>query len=101
LLGLFSIPSVHLRQSLGEERALGLALVLLALGCGVRWFGELALILGTVLGSAGIAVMNVIMPALARKRFGPPRMGLVMGVYALMLGVGAVLGPVPRSPCFR
>lgn len=101
LLGLFSIPGVRLRQSLGEERALGLALVLLTLGCGVRWFGELALILGTVLGSAGIAVMNVIMPALARKRFGPPRMGLVMGVYALMLGVGAVLGASASFPLFQ
>ncbi|MEN5267251.1 MFS transporter [Stenotrophomonas sp. TWI587] len=101
LLGLFSIPGVRLRQSFGEERAVGLALVLLALGCGVRWFGEPGLILGTVLGSAGIAVMNVIMPALARKRFGPPRMGLVMGVYALMLGVGAVLGASASFPLFQ
>ncbi|MFD2883650.1 hypothetical protein ACFS4T_16600 [Pseudomonas lini] len=42
--------------------------------------------MGTIVGSAGIAVMNVIMPVLARKRFGPQRMGMVMGVYALMLG---------------
>lgn len=101
LLGLFSIPGMRLRQYFGEERALGLALVLLAFGCGVRWLGELALIFGTVLGSAGIAVMNVIMPALARKRFGPQRMGMVMGVYALMLGVGAVLGASASFPLFQ
>lgn len=91
-LGVFSIPGVKLRQRLGEERALFFALSVLVVGCGIRWFGKMGLIVGTVLGSAGIAVMNVIMPALARKRFGPARMGMVMGMYALMLGVGAVLG---------
>lgn len=101
LLGIFSIPGAKLRQWLGEERELFLGLTLLVLGCGVRWFGEAALIVGTILGSAGIAVMNVIMPALARKRFGPQRMGMVMGVYALMLGVGAVLGASMSFPLFR
>ncbi|AHC45616.1 MULTISPECIES: MFS transporter [Pseudomonadota] len=101
LLGIFSIPGVHLRRWLGEERALFLALMLLVIGCGIRGFGETALILGTVIGSAGIAVMNVIMPALARKRFGPQRMGMVMGIYALMLGVGAVLGAAGAFPLFQ
>lgn len=101
LLGIFSIPGVRLRQWLGEERALFLALLLLIAGCGVRWFGETALIFGTILGSAGIAVMNVIMPALARKRFGPQRIGMVMGIYALMLGVGAVLGASGSFPLFK
>lgn len=101
LLGIFSIPGVRLRQALGEERSLLLALLLLVAGCGIRWFGETALIAGTVLGSAGIAVMNVIMPALARKRFGPQRMGMVMGIYALMLGMGAVLGASGAYPLFQ
>ena len=101
LLGIFSIPGVRLRQWLGEERALFLALLLLIAGCGVRWFGETALIVGTILGSAGIAVMNVIMPALARKRFGAQRMGMVMGLYALMLGVGAVLGASGSYPLYQ
>lgn len=101
LLGLFSIPGVKLRLWLGEERALGLALTLLILGCGARAFGEAGLIVGTVVGRAGIAVMNVIMPALARKRFGASRMGLVMGVYALMLGAGAVLGAGASFPLFE
>ncbi|HIE3983662.1 MFS transporter [Serratia marcescens] len=101
LLGIFSIPGVRLRQWLGEERALFMALLLLIMGCGVRWFGEAALIAGTILGSAGIAVMNVIMPALARKRFGPHRMGMVMGIYSLMLGSGAVLGASGSFPLFE
>ncbi|KLD75350.1 MFS transporter [Xanthomonas hyacinthi] len=100
-LGIFSIPGVRLRQRFGEERALFAALAVLVVGCGIRWFGQAGLILGTVLGSAGIAVMNVIMPALARKRFGPQRMGMVMGIYALMLGVGAVLGASVSFPLFH
>lgn len=101
LLGVFSIPGVHLRRWLGEERALFLALLLLTVGCGLRWWGVPGLIAGSVLGSAGIGVMNVIMPVLARKRFGPERMGLVMGVYALMLGAGAVLGACGTLPLFE
>lgn len=101
LLSIFSIPGVWLRQYFGEERTLFCALALLCLGCGVRGFGEGALIAGTVLGSAGIAVMNVVMPALARKRFGPQRMGMVMGIYALMLGMGAVLGASLAFPLFQ
>jgi len=101
LLGIFSIPGVELRQIMGEERALFVALLLLMLGCGIRWFGEASLIAGTILGSTGIAVMNVIMPALAKKRFGVQRMGMVMGIYALMLGVGAVLGASASFPLFQ
>ncbi|BCL73905.1 MFS transporter (plasmid) [Vibrio nigripulchritudo] len=101
LLGIFSLAGVHLRRRFGEERALFLALTLLTLGCGVRWLGEGALILGTVIGSTGIAVMNVIMPALARKRFEPQHIGMVMGIYALMLGVGAVLGAASSFPLFQ
>jgi len=101
LLGTCSIAGVKLRQIMGEERALCAALVLLAAGCGLRGFGETALIVGTILGGAGIAVMNVIMPVLAKKRFGAQRMGLVMGTYALMLGVGAVLGASASFPLFQ
>jgi len=101
LLGVFSIAGVKLRHRMGEERALFAALLLLVVGCGIRWFGEVALIIGTMLGGAGIAVMNVIMPVLAKKRFGVQRMGMVMGIYALMLGVGAVLGASASLPLFQ
>ncbi|OOW00679.1 MFS transporter [Pseudomonas sp. MF4836] len=101
LLGLFSMAGVRLRHWLGEERALFFALILLSMGCSVRGLGEPGLIVGTFVGSAGIAVMNVIMPVLARKRFGPQRMGMVMGIYALMLGAGAVLGASASLPLFQ
>jgi len=96
LLGVFSIAGVKLRHAFGEERALFAALLLLTVGCGVRGLGEVALIIGTILGG-----VNVIMPVLAKKRFGAQRMGMVMGVYALMLGVGAALGASASFPLFQ
>lgn len=101
LLGIFSIPGVYLRRKWGEERTLFFALCFLTIGCSVRWFGETNLIIGTIIGSAGIAIMNVIMPALARKRFGSTKMGFVMGIYALMIGVGAVIGASGSIPLFH
>ncbi|HBP4890014.1 TPA: MFS transporter [Pseudomonas aeruginosa] len=101
LLGIFSMAGVRLRHWLGEERALFFALLLLTVGCSVRGLGEPGLIAGTIVGSAGIAVMNVIMPVLARKRFGPQRMGMVMGIYSLMLGAGAALGASVTLPLFQ
>lgn len=100
LLSVFSITGVKLRQRFGEERALFLALALLCLGCAVRGMGEMMLLVGTAIGSIGIAIMNVIMPALARKRFQPRQMGSVMGIYALMLGVGAVIGASGAFPLY-
>ncbi|AOA59972.1 hypothetical protein BFG52_10765 [Acinetobacter larvae] len=101
LLGGCCYLGIVFRQKLGEEKSLFWALILLSLGCAVRYFGETGLILGTILGSTGIAVMNVIMPALAKKRFPPQSIGLVMGIYALMLGVGAVLGASMSFPLFQ
>jgi len=86
---------------MGEERALFTALVLLVMGCALRWLGAPGLIAGTLLGTAGIAVMNVIMPVLAKKRFGFQRMGMVMGVYALMMSLGVVLGASASFPLFQ
>jgi len=101
LLGICSTAGIQLRHRMGEERALFVALVLLVAGCGLRGFGAAGLVVGTILGGAGIAVMNVIMPVLAKKRFGTQRMGMVMGIYALMISLGIVLGASAAFPLFK
>jgi len=100
LLGIFSVIGLKLRHALGEERAMLVALVCLSLGCALRWLGPAALLAGTVIGSIGIATLSVIMPVLVRKRFAPEKMGLVMGLYALMLGLGAVLAAGISFPLY-
>ncbi|KXU38477.1 hypothetical protein AXE65_12940 [Ventosimonas gracilis] len=100
LLGMFSVVGLKLRHYLGEERAMLVALVCLTLGCALRGLGSIALLAGTVIGSMGVATMSVIMPVLVRKRFAPEKMGLVMGLYALMLGLGAVLAAGASFPLY-
>lgn len=71
LQGLFSVIGLKLRRRLGEERAMLVALVFLSAGCALRWLGDSALQVGTVIGSIGVVTMSVIMPVLVRKRFAP------------------------------
>ena len=91
LLGVFSVAGLKLRHWLGEEQAMLTALACLLLGCALRWLGPAWLLGGTAIGSLGVATMSVIMPVLVRKRFPPQQIGPVMGLYALMLGLGAVV----------
>ena len=65
----FSIPAAPLARRFGEERVLLASLLLLAAGLLVR--GALPrppLFPGTVLAGAGIALMNVLLPSLVKRR---------------------------------
>lgn len=100
-LSLFALVGVRLRQRFGEERTLFAALSVLAVGCGMRALGVSGLFAGTLLAGVGIAVMNVVVPALVRKRFQPTRIGHIMGLFSLMLGGGAVLTAGLTVPIYR
>jgi len=99
--GLFSGVAAPLSRRFGEERVLLGALALLAAGLALR--GALPswlLYPGTVLGMAAIALMNVLLPSLVKRRQ-PSRAGLLIGSYLLCLSVGAVLGSLLAVPLFR
>ena len=100
LLGVFSVAGLKLRHWLGEEQAMLTALACLLLGCALRWLGPAGLLGGTAIGSLGVATMSVIMPVLVRKRFPPQQIGPVMGLYALMLGLGAVVAAGASFPMY-
>ncbi|EPL14106.1 MFS transporter [Pseudomonas sp. CF161] len=100
-LSLFALVGVRLRQRFGEERTLFAALLVLAVGCGVRALGVHGLFVGTLLAGVGIAVMNVVVPALVRKRFQPTQIGHMMGLFSLMLGSGAVLTAGLTVPIYQ
>ena len=100
-LSLFALVGVRLRQRFGEERTLFAALSVLAVGCGMRALGVSGLFAGTLLAGVGIAVMNVVVPALVRKRFQPTRIGHIMGLFSLMLGGGAVLTAGLTVPIYQ
>ncbi|MFI9815976.1 MFS transporter [Saccharothrix variisporea] len=70
----------------GAERLLGGAVVVLALGIAVRWVpASVGLFGGTVLIGAGIAVGNVLLPALIKRDF-PTKVGVLTSAYATVMG---------------
>ena len=99
--GLFSGLGGPLSRSFGEERVLLAALLLLAAGLLLR--GALPgsmLFPGTVLAGGAIALMNVLLPSLVKRR-NPEHAGLLIGAYLLMLGVGAVVASLIAVPVFK
>lgn len=90
-MGLFAPLAATARRRLGEERGLFWASALLLAGAVVRILGLPGLFIGTVLVSIATAVVNVLIPVFVRSRFEPRRVGVMMGVYALSMGVGSAL----------
>ncbi len=98
---LFSGMAPALARKLGEERVLGVALVLLAIGLGLRAAAPGPLLFpGTILASCAIAFLNVLLPSLIKRRR-PDRAGLLIGLYLLLLTAGSVLGAVIAVPLFN
>jgi CP family cyanate transporter-like MFS transporter len=91
--GLAALASPALRGWLGEERVVLAVLVVLLAGVVLRaaWpDGPLGLFTGTVLAGCAIAVMNVLVPSLVRRRF-PGHVGLMTGVYTTSLVAGGAI----------
>ena len=97
----FSIPAAPLARRFGEERVLLASLLLLAAGLLARGaLPGLLLFPGTVLAGAAIALMNVLLPSLVKRRR-PDQAGLLIGVYLLSLAAGAILGSLIAVPVFQ
>jgi CP family cyanate transporter-like MFS transporter len=99
--GVFSFVAAPLARRFGEERVLLASLVLLAAGLLARggWPGAL-LFPGTVLAGAAIALMNVLMPSLVKRRY-PEQAGLLIGVYLLCMAGGAILASLIAVPVYQ
>ncbi len=98
--GVFSPVAAPLSRRFGEERVLGAALLLLAAGLLLR--GVLPLVLlfpGTVLAGGAIALMNVLLPSLIKRRR-PGQAGVLIGLYLLALSAGAIVGSLIAVPVF-
>jgi len=97
----FSIPAAPLSRRFGEERVLLASLVLLAVGLLARGaWPEVLLFPGTVVAGAAIALMNVLLPSLVKRRR-PDQAGLLIGVYLLSLAAGAILGSLFAVPVYQ
>lgn len=87
----FSPLAPRLARRTGTERALLLAITILAAGVVLRslpWTA--ALFGGTLALGAAIAVANTLLPALVKQHF-PGRQGTLTGVYVATMGLGAAV----------
>jgi CP family cyanate transporter-like MFS transporter len=99
--GVFSGVAPVLARKYGEERVLGLALVLLVGGLGLRAAAPgVALFPGTIVAAGAIAFLNVLLPSLVKRR-APDRAGLLIGSYLLTLTAGSVVGALSAVPLFN
>ena len=98
-LAAFAGPPLSAR--LGEERGLLIACGALAAGLALRpWWPGFLLYAGTVVCGLSVAVMNVMMPSVLRRRF-PTRMGEMTAAYTMSLSIGAGLAAGLTVPLVR
>jgi len=75
----------------GVERALVGSMIVLTAGLAIRPLPPTALLfLGTLAAGCGIAIANVLLPAIVKRRFGDGA-AFMTGIYSVSLGVGAAL----------
>jgi len=99
--GVFCIVAAPLSRRFGEERVLEVALVLLVAGLLLRGGRPGVMLLpGTALAAAAIALMNVLLPSLVKRR-APDRAGLLIGIYLLSLSAGSILASLIAVPVFQ
>ncbi|WP_458524654.1 MFS transporter [Onishia taeanensis] len=91
-LGLFAPLAPWLAKRVGAERALSMALVLLALALALRASDLTGLLfLGTLLAGGGIGIAGSLLPALVKREL-PQGADLMTGVYTMALCLGGALG---------
>lgn len=98
--GAFSGAAAPLSRRYGEERVLAGALLLITGGLVLRSLAPSALLFpGTIIAGAGVALMNVLLPSLVKRR-APERAGLLIGLYLLALAAGAIVASALAVPVF-
>ena len=99
--GVFSGAAAPLGRRFGEERVLGAALALLAAGLLLRGaLPQVLLFPGTVLAAGAIALMNVLLGSLIKRRRAD-QAGLLVGLYLTTMSVGAIVASVTAVPLFE
>ena len=99
--GVVSGFAAALARRLGEERLLFAAIVTLTVGIVVRAAAPgVALFPGTILAGAAVAIMNVLLSSLIKRRW-PARAGFLIGLYITALSAGAIVGSVVSVPLWQ
>ncbi|MEO7070238.1 MAG: MFS transporter [Nostocoides sp.] len=99
-MGLLAPVAARVGHRFGAGRAVGIAMVLVALGNLLRGLGELTwpLYLGTLVAGVGIALAGTLMPGLVKGFFPPQRTGLATGLSMLAMMGGAGVASAVSVP---
>jgi CP family cyanate transporter-like MFS transporter len=99
--GVVSGFAAVLARRLGEERVLLGAVIVLAAGLLARGADAPVLLFpGTIAASGAIAVMNVLLSSLIKRRW-PQRAGFLIGLYITALSAGAIVGSLVSVPLWN
>lgn len=99
--GVGSVAAAWLSRRFGEERVIAVALGLLAAGLALRGIAPGTLLFpGTVLATCAIAVMNVLLSSLAKRRW-PERAGTLIGVYLTTMALASVIASSVAVPLYQ
>jgi CP family cyanate transporter-like MFS transporter len=99
--GVVSGFAASLARRAGEERVLLVASIVLVAGLAARGAAPGALLFpGTILCSGAIAVMNVLLSSLIKRRW-PERAGFLIGLYITALSAGAIVASLVSVPLWQ
>jgi MFS transporter, CP family, cyanate transporter len=99
--GVVSAFAAGLNRRWGEERVLLVALVVLTAGLLLRGAAPSTMLFpGTALAASAIAILNVLLSSMAKRRW-PERAGLLIGIYLTMLSVGAIVSSLLSVPLYQ
>jgi CP family cyanate transporter-like MFS transporter len=99
--GVVSAFAAWLNRRYGEDLILLAALILIAAGLLLRGAAPgVMLFPGTVLAASAIAVLNVLLSSMVKRRW-PERAGLLIGIYLTALSIGAILSSLLSVPLYR
>jgi MFS transporter, CP family, cyanate transporter len=99
--GVVSGIAAWLNRRFGEERILLVALAVLAAGLALRGAAPGAMLFpGTVLAASSIAILNVLLSSMVKRRW-PQRAGVLIGVYLTALSFGAILSSLLAVPLYK
>ncbi|MER0244097.1 MFS transporter, partial [Streptomyces sp. HSW2009] len=95
----FGLTAPRLARRWGQETVVCAGLVAIGLGVLVRPFagGTVGFLLASALALAGIAVSNILLPVIVKRRF-PDRVGPMTGLYTMALAVGTSVAAASTVP---
>jgi CP family cyanate transporter-like MFS transporter len=99
LMGLLAFPTPWLAHRFGRDKVILIALAVLMLTTILRAYaGSVFMLLASTVGvGAGIAVAGALIPGFAKRSF-PKQAAVLMGIYAMSLGLGSTLAAGLTEP---